>query len=248
MSKNSVFRQYDQTVLIAPSARSIGILAGALMLAYQVYVRQLIPQVWIEILVAALFAVGCLVVIPAWINWIISMILRQIEYGRKINLIDDEMLLYEYRLELLDRQRALVERISLIPEPRLQFILNAGIPELEYAPNEGEFLTIGHNKRVPLEICRQIAAQWIELVNGGRNPWLLPPIRLWNNPHERQMVADVYEAMRDRGLLKVWNRSGDIFRGQYTAQVAPDAHPIQILQWMRLEGEYRLDIEDEDAD
>lgn len=240
-------RYYEWSDSTKPSARPLiltAILALVILIAnrYDGLARELSTMIGI-VTVAVVVAY----VIPQLISWYISMIVQHYAAIRETQLLSSDLARLNAQERLLDQYEEIVRYIGGLDNEHLKAILAIPTPaELDLMPAGGEFLVLpSSGERAPMTIIREIAERWIQMVNRGRNPYYLPPVRLWSG-RTREIVRAVYLDLAQAGLVVVRDAQADQpWRGNMTATVALRRSPVDVLRYLRLENEFYLEESDE---
>jgi hypothetical protein len=236
-----ILRRYDSAIDLTPSPWTAVGTAISIFLLSQLSRSTWIPD-WLPLsLVIGAGLVLVFWVLPAWLHWQIALFLAHREKVNDIRITNSDVLLYKLKNDLADKQIRLSDRLLSMNNDQLQVMLTVpGVPEIDLSPEGLDFLVLAlTRKRVPMSVVREVGETWVRLVGKGRNPYLLPSVRMWSESRKRTFVIDLYKEMYETGLIKTF--AGDSWHaGNITATVASDVMPVDVFRWMRLEQEFDL--------
>jgi len=239
--------RYRSFVEFKPPGIALGlVLIGSIVLI--LLARGGVIKSWmIEMAAYILIGFGLLIVIPRLVSWYISIVIQHYAALREANAIDRESIEWTIRERMLNKYEMILSRVIMLDDAQLKAALRIPSPaEIDLFPEAGSFLILANSsEKIPLHLVQDVVEKWIALVKKGRNPWMLPPIRLWSG-RERDFVKSLYREMAENGLVSV-QESGEPWGGNVTATIRSPYTAEDILIWMRVDDEYQIHQEEIDG-
>ena len=231
---------YNQWVDLRPSWRKavalIGVSVGIILLAY--YTNEVTSAALIIAVVVIIVTLAYLV--PQLLSWYASILIQHyaaIREARTYTEANANLILAKQALEQYDQ---ILRQIKHLDDDQLKAALAIPMPaEMDLLPAGIDFLNVPGHGRIDMSIVRHVAEKWIERTAEGGSVMMLPPVRLWSG-RTRELVKALYQGMAEAGLIIVRSEQGDPWAGNTTATVSQFHSPIDVLRYMRVDGEYIL--------